>query len=223
MGVAVDQAGNVYVADTGHSRMVKLAPTGELLADWGDTLLRHPDGVAIATDGTVFVADTGNDRIVRFGPNGETLAALGGPGTAPGEFRDPHSLAVDTDGNVFVADTLNDRIQKLDASGQAILQVGEVGGGPKEDAYETSRGRGVGQFRFPKGVALDGQGQVYVADTDNFRIVKIDGSSGEFLAQWIGLGSVLKNRQVPGSFLSPRGVAVDPTSGGIFVADTFNH
>jgi sugar lactone lactonase YvrE len=97
-----------------------------------------------------------------------------------------------------------------------------VGGGPRQDAYETSLGRGIGQFRFPKGVALDGNGDLFVADSDNFRIVKLSTTSGEFLAQWIGLGSVIKNKQVPGSFQSPRGVAVD-AAGTVFVADTFNH
>jgi DNA-binding beta-propeller fold protein YncE len=229
MGVAVAADGGVVVADTGHNRIVKLSADGALVASWGDqgqddTLqLRNPEGVALGPDGSIFVADTGNDRIVKLGPAGDNLGAFGAPGIGPGEFRDPHSVAVDGESNVFVADTLNHRIQKLGASGEPLAQWGFVGGGPRQDAYETSLGRGIGQFRFPKGVALDSGGNLFVADSDNFRIVKLSSTSGEFLAQWIGLGSVIKNKQVPGSFQSPRGVAVDAAGTLVYVADTFNH
>jgi DNA-binding beta-propeller fold protein YncE len=86
----------------------------------------------------------------------------------------------------------------------------------------TFRGRGIGAFRHPKGVAVDHGGHLFVADTNNFRILELSTASGDFLAVWMTLGSVLNAAPIPGMYRSPRGVAVD-SAGNVYVADTFNH
>jgi DNA-binding beta-propeller fold protein YncE len=84
MGVAVDATGDVYVADTGHHRIVKSAPQGPLLATFGGLegdgagQFSKPQGVAIGADGSIFVADTGNNRVQKLAQSGEVLAVWGG-------------------------------------------------------------------------------------------------------------------------------------------------
>ena len=136
-GVAVDGAGNLYVADSGNHRIQKLSPTGEPLAQWGTEgsaagQFFQPGGVAVDSDGNIYVADGSlfggpNSRIQQLSANGEPMAEWGTRGSAPGQFRAPQGIAVDGVGNIFVADTLNDRIQKLTAG-----RLPRTGGPPAE-------------------------------------------------------------------------------------------
>ncbi len=117
--VAVDPAGNVYVADTGNERIVKLSPAGSVLSEWGsrgtaDGLFHSPTGVAVDGAGNVYVVDNGNNRIEEFGSNGQFLAKWGVRGIEPGEFSQPTAVAVDCNGSVYVADTNNNRIERFD-------------------------------------------------------------------------------------------------------------
>ncbi|MEZ4519617.1 MAG: hypothetical protein R3C44_23235 [Chloroflexota bacterium] len=115
---------------------------------------------------------------------------------------------MDGSGNVYVADTNNNRIQKFDSAGTFITKWGANGG-------DGTSGSGDGQFKGPYGVAVDGSGNVYVADLINNRIQKFD-STGTYLLQW---GS---NGTGNGQFDSPIGVAVDG-SGNVYVADSVNN
>jgi tripartite motif-containing protein 71 len=89
-GVAVDDREQLYLADTGNARIVKLSAAG-----------------------SVYVADTFNHRIQKLSPSGELLAQWGEQGTEVGQFRFPSGVAVDRRGNIYVADTGNHRVQKL--------------------------------------------------------------------------------------------------------------
>ena len=123
VGVAVDTLGNVYVADYGNDQVRRITPTGVVTtvagsrkagdADGtGTTASFHfPEGVALDSAGNVYVADWGASRILELSATGELRVALGGPGTALGQFDSPEGLCVDSQGHLFVADTGNNRVQ----------------------------------------------------------------------------------------------------------------
>jgi len=117
-GVAVDSAGNVYVADSYNYRIQKFDAGGTYLAKWGsygagEGQFSGPWDVAVDSAGNVYVADTGNDRIQKFDAGGTFLAQWGSYGEGEGQFSYPSGLAVDGAGNVYVADSWNHRIQKF--------------------------------------------------------------------------------------------------------------
>src|SRR5207249_3749835 len=117
-GVAMDGSGNVFVVDSGNSRIQKFTNTGTFLAKWGslgsgDGQFNEPRGVAVDGSGNVFVADSNNNRIQKFTNTGSFLLKWGSMGCcAAGQFSFPVGVAVDGSGNVFVADNENIRIQK---------------------------------------------------------------------------------------------------------------
>jgi len=117
-GVALDSAGDVYVADSANHRIQKLDGLGRHLATWGtfgaaEGQLDRPLGLAVDAGDRLYVADGLNDRIQVFDRHGGFLVSFGSFGPGPGEFNLPFAVAVDAAGNVYVADTLNYRIQKL--------------------------------------------------------------------------------------------------------------
>ncbi len=206
-GVAVDNQGNVYVADTLNDRLQKFTITGTFLAKWGtpgtgDGQFNDPEGVAVDKAGNVYVADTGHDRIQKFTITGTFLAKWGSFGSGNGQFNSPRGLAVDSAGNIYVADMGNDRIQKFDSNGTFLTKWGLDGSDN-------------GEFNNPRDVAVDQAGNVYVADKVNHRIQKFD-SNGTFLTKWGTFGIN------DGQFDDPEGVAVDK-AGNVYVADTDNH
>jgi len=182
-----------------------------------------PFGVAVDGSGNVYVADTSNNRIRKITAAG-VVSTLAGDGTfgfveGPGinaRFRDPFGVAVDGSGNVYVADFFNNRIRKITAGGVVSTLAGNGTQGSVDGPGTTS------QFRFPKGVAVDGSGNVYVADTNNHRIRKI--TAAGFVSTLAGTGT-FGSVDGPGTtaqFDGPQGVAVDGSGGNIYVADTSN-
>lgn len=140
-----------------------------------------------------------------------------GRGRGAGQFDAPRGIAVDRQGSIFVVDTVNTRLQKFDAQGAFQWMVGGAGNGPGQFA-RVQNGPG------PTGIAVDNQGSIYVADTWNHRIVKLD-PQGKFLTAWGGFfntqGNADLNRQHPRDFYGPRGLAVGP-DGALYVTDTGN-
>lgn len=140
-----------------------------------------------------------------------------GRGRGAGQFDAPRGIAVDRHGSIFVVDTVNTRLQKFDAQGAFQWTVGGAGNGPSQFA-RVQNGPG------PTGIAVDNQGSIYVADTWNHRIVKLD-PQGKFLTAWGGFfntqGNADLNRQHPRDFYGPRGLAVGP-DGALYVTDTGN-
>jgi tripartite motif-containing protein 71 len=163
-GVAVASDGNIYLADTENERVLKLAPDGSYLTQWGslgsgDGQFNSPEDIALAPDGSVYVVDTFNNRLQKFTPQGGYLAQWGGYGSQEGQFNHPKGVTVDGSGYVYVADVNNHRVQKFDPDGQYVTAWG-------------SQGSGDGQFYKPEDVAVGPDGSVYVADSYNNRIQK---------------------------------------------------
>jgi sugar lactone lactonase YvrE len=186
----------------------------------GDGQLTDPRGVAVDAKGNVYVADTGNNRVEVFGPDGKFVRAFGSFGGGDGQFNEPRGIAADTQGNIYVADTWNARVVKFDANGKFLKPWGtgnDIGSGRRATMTDrTAAGNAAAPLGFygPRGIALDAQGNVYIADTGNKRIVVTNGE-GTFLYQWGFEGNE------PGAFNEPIGVAVDG-QGNVYVADTWN-
>ncbi|OGV77489.1 MAG: hypothetical protein A3K18_12010 [Lentisphaerae bacterium RIFOXYA12_64_32] len=175
-GVAVDGAGNVYVADSSNHAIRKITSAGEVttLAGSGGGLSR-PNGVAVDSAGTVYVADVWNHTILKVTPAGlvTTLAGSAGvPGSADGtgsaaRFYIPAGVAVDNAGNVYVADSNNCTIRKVTPAGVVTTIGGSVG------VMGGADGVGVAAiFACPTGVAMDSDGNLFVVDPSDNRIIK---------------------------------------------------
>ena len=172
-----------------------------------DGQLQQPRNVAVAPDGRIYVADTGNHRIQVFNPDGSFAFGWGSFGEETGQFNEPWSIAIGKDGEVFVSDTWNHRIQVFDAEGKYMTSWG---------GFVSTEGE-LGQqgvFWGPRGVAVNGNGEVLVADTGNKRI-QVFKPNGDPVTQFGGGGLD------PGRFDEPTGVAVGP-DGSIYVADAWN-
>jgi len=176
--------------------------------------LNAPRSIAAGLDQDVYVADSRNHRILHIAADGSLLQQWGtfadnANGTAPsGTFNEPWGIAVGPDGSVYVTDTWNHRVQKFTANGEPLITWGQYGQPFPEDPASQS------YFWGPRGIAVDSQGHVFVADTGNKRIAVFD-EEGNFLTQF-GTGGL-----DPGQFDEPVGVAV-AGDGTVFVTDAWN-
>jgi DNA-binding beta-propeller fold protein YncE len=212
-GLAVDQDGYVYVADTWNHRVQKFTSDGAFVTMWGthgvqedaaggEGLFWGAREIAIGSDGLIYVSDTGNKRIQVFTPDGQFLTQWGGKGLAEGRMDEPVGLAVAPDGRSYVADTWNQRIQVFDA--QHFYS----------NMWEVDSWYGQSLENKPY-LALDGEGRVYVTDPEGYRILVFD-SNGRFLA------SLGKYGTEDDAFMLPTGIAID-SEGYLYVADTATH
>jgi sugar lactone lactonase YvrE len=168
-GLAVDSAGNLYVADRGNGRIQKLSPTGQPLGifdDQGGAGIEEPFAVAVDRDGNVYAADSIFGTIIKMSPAGTQLRVIGAKGSEPGQMDGVQGLAVDASGDIFVSDTFNARIQELSATGEPIAVWGSG----------DSQNHSAGQFFEPAGLYLDGHGVLYVADEGNKRVQRLVGA-----------------------------------------------
>jgi sugar lactone lactonase YvrE len=218
-GVAADTAGNVYVADTGNSKVRKITPAGVVTTLAGPASgvgFDAPKAVAVDNAGNVYVADTGNDVIRKITPDG-IVSTLGG-GIGSWDFYTPSGVAVDSAGNIYVADTSHLEIRKLTPDGVVTTLAGSLSYGGSADGTGS-----LARFSEPSGVAVDGADNVYVTDKSNDIVRKITpagvvttlAGSPTLRGNVAGVGSAAR-------FLFPQGIAVD-SIGNVYVADAWNH
>jgi sugar lactone lactonase YvrE len=240
IGIATDNAANVYVSDKVSNTIRKITPAGEVTTLAGTAgITGHSDGtggyasffspIGVATDskGNVYVADSGNNIIRKVTPTGvvTTIAGLAGEsGENDGigraaRFTTPYSIATDSAGNLIVAEMSRHTLRKITSGGEVTTLAGRAG--------ETGHADGIGTnatFYYPHGVATDKAGNVYVADSSNNTIRKVTptgvvttiagvASAGE-RSEFDGIGTAA-------TFLEPMAVATD-SAGNVFVLEADN-
>jgi DNA-binding beta-propeller fold protein YncE len=205
-GLALDTAGNVYVADSLNDRVQVFDQNGAFLRQWGGP--GTGDGefdelYGIAVDGSdVYVTDYQNTRVEKFDTSGTFITSWGTTGNDPSQFYKPEAITTDADGNVYVSDTGNFRVEKFDADGNYLMTFG-------------SRGTGPGQLRHPEGLAVDTDRNLYVTDPGNYRVQEFD-AAGNFIRMWGTQGTG------PGQFGRPDEGLVLDSLGNVYVTDTSN-
>lgn len=239
-GVAFDGAGNLIVADTDNDRLRKIhlnLPTHPVSTLSGAGVRGHqdgprevarfalPNGIACDAAGHVYVADPETRRVRKVSPGG-TASTLAGEGVmgfadaaaAEARFLSPRAVALDALGHVYVVEVGNCRVRKIAPDGRVTTYAGDGRGrwadGP---ALEAS-------FREPCGVAVDAAGAVYVADTDNqcIRRIDLDGMVATIAGDGAGERDLVDGPGPAARFNTPTGMCFGP-DGALYVADARNH
>jgi sugar lactone lactonase YvrE len=233
-GVAVDTAGNLYLSESGRGGISRINPQGvitNLLGGsdpgnyWGDggkatdAGLNVPVGVAIDKAGNLYIADSSNSRVRKVTPDGSisTFAGTGksghsgdgGPATAA-QLKEPEGLAVDSAGNLYIADRLDCRIRKVSPDGIITTVAG------RGDTYPPLGDGGLAinaALAAPLGVAVDSNGNLYIADTSFFLIRKV--TPDGIITTLAGRDYYLPNGALDIGF--PTGIAVDG-AGNVYMA-----
>ncbi|MBX3015302.1 MAG: TIGR03663 family protein [Caldilineaceae bacterium] len=214
-GVATDALGQIFVSDTWNGRIQVFDAEGRFVTKWGafsstggeltDAFaLFGPRGLAMGADGNLLVADTGNKRIIKFTPDGQLVQQIGGGGVIGGRFEEPVGIAVSpVDGTIFVADTWNHRIQKLSPALEFIAEW-PVPGWASQDIVAKPY------------LAVATNGDVYTTDPQLYRVL-VYNQNGEIKASFGNFGTDLNK------FDLPTGIAVDPATNVVVVADANNN
>ena len=242
-GVAVDAAGNIYISDTGNQRIRKVDVSGVITTVAGTGVagysgdngaatsakINYPRAVAVDEAGNVYIADSANHRVRRFTPGGTIVTVAGngvggfsGDGVATSvQLNLPRGLVIDASGNVFIGDSGNNRVRKL-SGGMLTTVAGNGIAGVKGDGGPATSA----ELDAPFGVAIDGAGNLYIADTNNHRIRKVD--PGGTITTVVGicgaqLGFRGDGRPAATAQLNfPFGLAADP-AGDVYIADSNNN
>ncbi len=250
-GVATTSSGAIYVTDAGTNNRVQVwesVPSAPVYTSQFGTKgtengqVKEPRGVAMTKSGNVDVLDSSNSRVEEFGPSGTYLNKFGASGSEKGQMSVPLGITVDAKGNVWVADSANNRVDEFNEKREWVQAFGwgvNKGESKLEVCTTTCKagaaGSGPGQFKEPKGIAVNASGDVYVADSANNRVEEFT-EKGAFLAAFgfkvnesgkeefeictskckagtAGSGN--------GQFKEPGGLAIAP-NGTVWVADTGN-
>src|ERR1017187_2259079 len=241
-GVAVDSSGNVYIADSLNLRIRKLASGGNISTVAGNgnysysgdsgqatsAQLNTPQAVAVDSSGNLYIADTVNN-VVRKVTAGGVISTIAGNGTAGSagdgsaaigaQLNHPQGIAVDANGGVYISDTQNARVRKItNGTINTVAGSGTAGLGGDGGAATSA------QLNIPAGLAVDGAGNLYIADFSNNRIRKVTSGgtittlAGNGLAGYSGDGGAAANAQLT----TPVALATD-AGGNVYIADKGNN
>jgi sugar lactone lactonase YvrE len=233
-GLAVDGAGNLYIADTGNSRVrVISAATGQINTIAVGASLNQPWGVTIDAAGNLFIADTFNHRIVRVDAITQAVTTVAGTGTVPSDptskagdggpatsaqLSRPHAVAFDAVGNMYIPDTGDNRIRKVDTTGTITTFAGTGAVGFSADGTVATNV----EMWAPSGVIVDVAQNVYYSDTQNNAIRKINATTQKVatVVQGGKFRNVFNNTLYTNSLYGPIGLALDG-NGNLYIADYF--
>ncbi len=231
-GVAVDNIGNLFIADSWNNRIRKVDTNGIITTVAGNgapsfagdggaatnAALNYPYSVAVDGAGNLFIADQHNYRIRKVDTNGIIITVVGGGSAATNVYMNsPYGVAVDGAGNLFIADYFNHKIHKVATNNVIITVAG--GGSFFDDGIEATNAA----LNYPQGIAVDGVGNLFIADWGNSRVSKVGTNgiittvAGNGTYSYSGDGGAATNA----AFYFPFGVAVDEV-GNLFIADQNN-
>lgn len=241
--VAIDGAGNVYIADSQNHRVRKVGANGQITTvagtgmagysgDGGAAIaarLNYPVDLAIDSAGNIFIADMGNNRIRKIDAAGIITTVAGsdagarsgeGAGATSARLDYPMGVAADSSGNIYIADKFNNRVLKVDTKG-AMTTI--AGNGATAFAGDGGPATSASLFN-PTGVEVDSAGNIFIADTFNNRIRKVgtDGVittiAGDGKGRYFGDGGPASTA----SLYTPYRMAID-TVGNLYIADFSNN
>ncbi|MFL6353657.1 MAG: choice-of-anchor D domain-containing protein, partial [Bryobacteraceae bacterium] len=249
--VAVDQAGNVYIADTGNNVIRRVAAaTGIITTVAGHGLygysgdgslattasLADPSGVALDAAGNLYIADFSNNVVRKVNATTGVISTVVGGGSNPGDdgigdngpaidatLYGPAGLAFDAAGNLYIADSYNSLIRKVNAVTGIISVAAGGGSNPGTDALGDGGPATDAQLSNPMGVALDANGNLYIADTGNNLIRKVNSGTITAIAGNGSAGYQGDNGPALNAKLSAPNSLVLDTPGNLYIADTNNN
>ena len=247
-GIVVDSQGDIFIADENFNVIREVtANTGDMTTIAGngmdgysgdngpatDAELNHPAGLALDGSGDLFIADAGNNVIRELNLKTGIITTVAGNGTdgsigdngpaTAAELNNPTGVAVDSSGNIFTADQFNNEIREVDATTLDISTIAGDGtyGFGGDDGQATAA-----ELSDPSGVALDGSGDLFIADAGNDVIREVNLSTGVIttVAGTPGVNSYGGDGGSPtaAELNTPAAVAVDST-GNLYIADTDNN
>jgi sugar lactone lactonase YvrE len=242
--VAVDSAGNLFIADNQNAVIRKVDPTGTITTIAGNGVagfsgdggsattaeLKDPRGVAVASNGDVYISDTGNQRVRKVDHSTGVISTVVGNGVASfagdgglatlAELNFPRAVAVDTTGNLYIADTANNRVRMVNPSGTITTFAGTGTAGYSGDGGPAT----AANMNQPRGLAIDASSNVYIGDTGSNRVRRVDHASGNITtvagngkAGLTGDGHAATSAEL--NF--PFGLALD-AAGYLYIADANN-